>query len=1019
MSLLTTVSGYVQVRPYDELDSDRYQFITLDQTEPNPGLPDSDGAIFTSNADGTRGFTTKPRLSDLAFKSGSLQQLDPPTVPTYFLVFKNEPGTGAANGLDDSVAWSLGEFEEIDTLQTVTERGNTTTEDVTVANFFADSGVFSGGLTIQGNLIVNGTETIINSTTLTVDDKNIVIAQGAPDAATANGGGITLEGANATMTYNASDDQWEFNKGIQAVALSEFDSAKIEVLDVEDLFLGGRFVFDSASDQVIEKPFGSLSIQSSILKVQDAAGTDEFATFQLNDIRLNEILYVSDSANLQGKVFLTDVPEKEDGTRILFRRTTDGLVMEGEIETESIGKVNTKNTNEDEIFYPVFTPANAGAGGVDSALIDALDLTYNAFDNLLNVRNIDVSGIAELDSTNVAGDLQIKTTASSGGTDTGRLLDSAGRSFVVYDSAGNLLWGNNGVSAGNLGGPQAAQVFLSGLGDVDLLDPVVSGQVLKYDGVNWTNGVDQTGGGGGGGIALTDLSAVTLSPGTPSLSYNELTGVFSYTPSALTTTLLGLTDVTGDGTNGQVLATNGAGSFSFVDQTGGGGGATTLPGLTDVTLTNAQNGEVLKYNGSEWVNGTDLTATSAVEIQDEGVSLTTGVTSINFVGAGVTTTNSGDDVTVTIGGGGGGANDTMASIIDTAITSATDGDILRYFSSNQTWRNVSLSPNYSSIAEQPATNKSLFENIWQNASTVLTVTANGSSAYRFDQYSTTDNPTIYVKAGTTIGFDLSYDAGGSHPFKIQTSVGVDVSEGILEVTDGNAYTDFTQGGAYGGTLYWKVPASFTGNYKYQCTVHGGMTGTIVVEAAAGGGGGGGGASNVFATVASTAQSNIEASGSTDTLNIEGGTNIDVVTTPGTNTLTVNYSGASPGATLTRTTEAEGTSVGPGANANLLFGDLGKAYSLFSVAVDEPSRIRIYSDIASRDADETRPASQDPAEGAGVIAEFIATTATTFKLTPAVIGWIDNSETNIPVIVTNTGASTRTITVTLTGLVMET
>jgi hypothetical protein len=509
MSLLTTVSGYVQVRPYGELDSDRYEFITLDQTEPNAGLPDSDGAIFTSNADGTRSFTTKPRLSDLAFKSGSLQQIDPPTVPTYFLVFKNEPGTGAASGLDDSVAWSLGEFEEIDTLQTVTERGNTTTENVTVANFFADSGVFSGGLTIEGNLIVNGTETIINSTTLTVDDKNIVIAQGAPDAATANGGGITLEGANATITYNASDDQWEFNKGIQAVALSEFDSAKIEVLDVEDLFLGGRFVFDSASDQVIEKPFGSLSIRSSILKVQDVTGADEFATFQLNDIRLNEILYVSDSANLQGKVFLTDVPEKVAGTRILFRRTTDGLVMEGEIETESIGKVNTKNTNEDEIFYPVFTPANAGAGGVDSALIDALDLTYNAFDNLLNVRNIDVSGIAELDSTNVAGDLQIKTTASSGGTDTGRLLDSAGRSFVVYDSAGNLLWGNNGVSAGNLGGPQAAQVFLSGLGDVALSAPVSSGQVLKYNGTAWSNAAGiTTGTGSPEGVVTASVGSI-------------------------------------------------------------------------------------------------------------------------------------------------------------------------------------------------------------------------------------------------------------------------------------------------------------------------------------------------------------------------------------------------------------------------------------------------------------------------------------------------------------------------------
>jgi hypothetical protein len=40
---------------------------------------------------------------------------------------------------------------------------------------------------------------------------------------------------------------------------------------------------------------------------------------------------------------------------------------------------------------------------------------------------------------------------------------------------------------------------------------------------------------------------------------------------------------------------------------GGGGGATTLDDLTDVTITSATNGQVLKYNGSVWVNGTDAT----------------------------------------------------------------------------------------------------------------------------------------------------------------------------------------------------------------------------------------------------------------------------------------------------------------------------------------------------------------------------------------------------------------------------
>lgn len=38
-----------------------------------------------------------------------------------------------------------------------------------------------------------------------------------------------------------------------------------------------------------------------------------------------------------------------------------------------------------------------------------------------------------------------------------------------------------------------------------------------------------------------------------------------------------------------------------------GSGSTTLSALTDVTLTTPSNGQVLKYNGSVWINGTDNT----------------------------------------------------------------------------------------------------------------------------------------------------------------------------------------------------------------------------------------------------------------------------------------------------------------------------------------------------------------------------------------------------------------------------
>lgn len=63
------------------------------------------------------------------------------------------------------------------------------------------------------------------------------------------------------------------------------------------------------------------------------------------------------------------------------------------------------------------------------------------------------------------------------------------------------------------------------------------------------------------------------------------------------------------GTTGQVLAKASGTSYDteWVDQTGGGGGATTLGGLTDVTTTGVTSGQVLKYNGTEWAPGADNT----------------------------------------------------------------------------------------------------------------------------------------------------------------------------------------------------------------------------------------------------------------------------------------------------------------------------------------------------------------------------------------------------------------------------
>ena len=75
-------------------------------------------------------------------------------------------------------------------------------------------------LYVTGNLNVQGTTTTLNTNTLDVEDINITLAKGAPNASAADNGGITLEGANATILYKSTGDSWTFNKQIIAPTLN-------------------------------------------------------------------------------------------------------------------------------------------------------------------------------------------------------------------------------------------------------------------------------------------------------------------------------------------------------------------------------------------------------------------------------------------------------------------------------------------------------------------------------------------------------------------------------------------------------------------------------------------------------------------------------------------------------------------------------------------------------------------------------------------------------------------------------
>ena len=78
----------------------------------------------------------------------------------------------------------------------------------------------SSTVTIDGNLIVNGTTTTINSTTLTVDDINVVLGDiASPTNISANGGGITLRGTtDKTFNWSNSTGAWTSSEHLALAA---------------------------------------------------------------------------------------------------------------------------------------------------------------------------------------------------------------------------------------------------------------------------------------------------------------------------------------------------------------------------------------------------------------------------------------------------------------------------------------------------------------------------------------------------------------------------------------------------------------------------------------------------------------------------------------------------------------------------------------------------------------------------------------------------------------------------------
>ena len=147
------------------------------------------------------------------------------------------------------------------------------------------TGAVSGtSLTLSGDLTVNGTTTTLNSTTMSVDDKNIELGSVAsPSDATADGGGITLKGAtDKTFNWVDATDSWTSSEHIN---LASGKDLKVNGTAVISSTAGG-FIFTDGTQTlegipsrtpIIQKTasytLSALTERDNLIEVSNASAT--------------------------------------------------------------------------------------------------------------------------------------------------------------------------------------------------------------------------------------------------------------------------------------------------------------------------------------------------------------------------------------------------------------------------------------------------------------------------------------------------------------------------------------------------------------------------------------------------------------------------------------------------------------------------------------------------------------------------------------------------------------------------
>lgn len=464
-------------------------------------------------------------------------------------------------------------------------------------------------------------------------------------------GKLYISKGEAVYKYNlltAKPDDWDSNYTSYYVYTNNEYVQNVDSTWVSDTYYEQEKVFDSVNDLVISSflgggikllPSGSADATGALQIFSAYSYTGQFdnsgnpiVTGNTGEMVFFGDMYVTDGNNRfkvltsrDGYTYIAGEGITLGNTDIyimLLTKPNDWDTNYTDYYTESGGiySPNTDPTWADDTYYVKESVPNSIAVTDYSALLKGVKINGTSLLPDAN-KTVDIPvastndlGVIKVGSgLSIAADGTLSSTASSttlDGLDDVTITTPSNGQVLKYDSA-NDIWVNANETSGSIAIDDLTDVTITSIAD---------GQILVYDSNSskWINDSLPT-----PSLDVDDLGDVTLtslangqilkydSANNVWINANEVTPGDTVSVSQIQTTGTQIATITVSGTTTTIYAPTG-------------GGASSLSGLSDVTLTTPTDGQMLSYDNatSKWVNSNVPKELPTVTSVDEGKFLT-------------------------------------------------------------------------------------------------------------------------------------------------------------------------------------------------------------------------------------------------------------------------------------------------------------------------------------------------------------------------------------------------------------